>query len=991
MRNKNIKISTQLVIGFSIVLVFVVVLGLVTYLQTYQLFQHTETLYKHPLQVRETVDEIEIDVLTTRVGVRDLVLSEDEDKRQENIQAIELSLADIQKQFEALYELYLGPATDIDNAYEAFIKWRTATEDRIDMAQAGEIDSVVESLGDQGDVGIYRDQLMSGIEVIDNFASNKADELYADYVTQFRSLNLQRFTLIAVILFISILISIILIRTIREPLNELNNDITRFHQGDLNARCRYKKNNEFGTLSTSFNAMADTIQMEMELNEKTADLAGVMLSQEDAKEFFKSTLGALAEYTGAQIAAVYLLGEDKKHFVHFESIGLDGKARDSFDAKNLEGEFGLAVSSRKRQYIKLVPEETRFVLLTSGGQFVPQEIITIPILAGKEVISVITLASVSKFKSHAIELIDKIIVTMSARIEGILAFQTIKEFITILEQQNQELDAQKSELTAQAAELTQQNAELDIQKNQLAEASRLKTSFLSNMSHELRTPLNSIIALSGVLDRRLAKQIPEEEHSYLEVIERNGKNLLELINDILDISRIESGREEIEITRFGINNILADIVALLDPQAKQKGIELIRKLNESNISITSDDKKCRHIFQNIIGNAVKFTETGEVKVSVREDNDRIEVKVTDTGIGIAEKDLPHIFDEFRQADSTTSRRFGGTGLGLAIAKKYANLLGGNISVTSTVGKGSEFTVSLPLSYNNETGSAEMESTEGNLIGPYLRNQINPDSILDGKTILLIEDSEPAIIQIKDLMEKSGHRILIAHNAGEAFKLINEIVPDAIILDLMMPDIDGFETLNTLRSAEKAANIPVLILTAKHITKDELRLLKQNHIYQIIQKGDINRIDLLNTIANMLYPELIETNNLSHEQRDIKDKPVVLVVEDNPDNMTTVKALLEDKYQVIEAKDGEEGIEWAKTHMPDLVLMDIALPGISGVEAFQAIRNAPATQHIPIIALTASAIIQERESILSHGFDAFIAKPIIIDELFKAIGEVLYGQ
>jgi signal transduction histidine kinase len=188
------------------------------------------------------------------------------------------------------------------------------------------------------------------------------------------------------------------------------------------------------------------------------------------------------------------------------------------------------------------------------------------------------------------------------------------------------------------------------------------------MSHELRTPLNSVIALSGVLYRRLANQIPEEEYSFLEVIERNGKHLLSLINDILEISRIEAGREEIEITEFDAGSLAADVVSLIQPQAKQKKIELLQTARASDLFITSDANKCRHILQNIIGNSVKFTENGKVEVAARKSYNNIVITVADTGIGVAEDQLPHIFEEFRQADGSASRRFGGTGLGLAIAK-----------------------------------------------------------------------------------------------------------------------------------------------------------------------------------------------------------------------------------------------------------------------------------------------------------------------------------
>jgi len=586
-------------------------------------------------------------------------------------------------------------------------------------------------------------------------------------------------------------------------------------------------------------------------------------------------------------------------------------------------------------------------------------------------------------------LIDNILPTLSSRVEGILAYRRIKEFSEKLEHQNRELEAQKTELATQSSELLEQNTELEMQKTQLHEASTLKTNFLSNMSHELRTPLNSVIALSGVLNRRLPGKISREEYSYIGVIERNGKQLLELINDILDISRIESGREEIEITKFNTNNIIADVVSMIHPQAEEKNIELLHAESGSNLSITSDAGKCQHILQNLVGNAVKFTEAGKVEIAARQSGKNITIKITDTGIGIAENHLQHIFDEFRQADGGTARRFGGSGLGLAIARKYANLLGGTISVKSTPGKGSEFTLTLPLRYAAENRIHEEATVTGfnHSIKPPLEK---PSSGSLVKTILLVEDSEPAIIQLKDFLEESGYNILVARDGGEALGIISHTIPDAMILDLMMPVIDGFEVLKTLREEEKTAHIPVLILTAKHITKEELSFLKRNNIHQLIQKGDVKRNELLKAVATMVVTETAERQKPKPELQTIEGKPVVLVVEDNRDNMITVKALLSDNYIVVEAIDGKEGVMMAGKHKPNLILMDIALPGMDGIEAFKKIRNNAKLQHIPVIALTASAMTSDRETILAHGFDSYIAKPIDEHIFFKIINETLYG-
>jgi signal transduction histidine kinase len=359
------------------------------------------------------------------------------------------------------------------------------------------------------------------------------------------------------------------------------------------------------------------------------------------------------------------------------------------------------------QHLKAIDQNTRFVFQAVSGDLIPGAIITIPIVASGDVLAMISMASLNGYDDQSLKFVQKVHNTLNARVAGILSFKHMTDFSHKLERQNHELETQKTELFQQAAELGRQNAELEMQKRQLDEANRQKTIFLSNMSHELRTPLNSVIALSGVLNRRLANKISDEENNFIKVIERNGKLLLSLINDILDISRIEAGREEVELSQFNVCDQVNDVVNTIQPQASEKNITLTNASGDCELKIISDVKKFHHILQNLIGNAVKFTETGGVTITVKKLSDTIQVSVTDTGIGIDAAHLPHIFDEFRQADGSTSRKFGGTGLGLAIAKKYAALLGGTITVESTPGIGSVFTLLLPVSFFKPDSAPQM--------------------------------------------------------------------------------------------------------------------------------------------------------------------------------------------------------------------------------------------------------------------------------------------
>jgi signal transduction histidine kinase/CheY-like chemotaxis protein/HAMP domain-containing protein len=974
----SLNIGTQLEIGFAVILALSMILGVVSYVQTQRLQGQTETLFNHPFQVSKSISVIETEIQKMEVAAGELKEATDETIRLKAIQDMESAANTANKQFNIVIDRYLGPRDDVNNALMAFARWKAnlyETSRTIQVNKSGKLTSDIRS------EQILREELFPKLKRIDDFAFNKANGTFENSQRFGVELSRQLISLIIVILILSIIINYVLMKSIRKPLRILNDTTHRFRHGDMNARSTYHLTNEFGLLSESFNKLADRIQQDVELSEKKASLSVSMLSENDARTFFKVTLTALLKLTNSQIAALYLPSDDQKTLELHESIGLSGHFRRTFDLQEFEGEVGPAVSTRQVQKIKVLQEDEHFVFETVCGSIKPCEIITIPLFFENRIVATVHLASIYPYDTQSQKLIESSLDTLSTRFVGILASHKIKTFSEKLETQNRELETQKMELSKQSETLLNQNTELEIQKQELGEANKLKTIFLSNMSHELRTPLNSVIALSGVLNRRLADKIPDDEYSYLEVIERNGKHLLSLINDILDLSRIEAGREDLEIIPFDADRLIAEIVEMVEPQAKEKNIELHYSTDGNEIKLCSDQKKCRQMLLNIVGNAVKFTEKGRVEIGIRKEDSFMVFDISDTGIGISENQLNHIFDEFRQADNSTSRRFGGTGLGLSIARKYAELLGGYITVKSTPGEGSVFTLRIPIQYSeSDAENIEIQRTKKDKT---LKHQTETYQ----KTILLVDDSEPAIIQLSDVLQEGGYNTMIARNGMESIEKVTQTIPDAIILDLMMPGMDGFEVLKTLRENNLTANVPVLILTAKHITKEELHFLKRNNIHQLVQKGDIKRNDLLKAVEEMAFQDVPVT--VASPSMD-RQKPIILVVEDNPDNMITAKALLSDHYRVLEAVDGNEALLMTKLYVPNLILMDIELPGIDGIETFKIIRNDVRLQNIPIVALTASAMTTERETILAHGFDGYIAKPIEDNVFSETIKHILYG-
>ncbi|WAI02052.1 hybrid sensor histidine kinase/response regulator [Methanogenium organophilum] len=993
---KDLNIGTQLIIGIGIIIVMAVLLGATAIIYEEILWEDTTDLYEHPLQIRRTVGALEADILSIRGGMKDLALTENEQEQEEILQEISINEADAFRQFDILYDRYLGPQSDIDTAYASFVEWNTIREETIRLWREGDIAEAVSRTKSTGVGGAQAETMMGDIQIIDNFARNKADELYQSAQQHKDDLTVQLAALLTITLLLFFVVTYILLKAVRDPILELTDVTSRYGQGDHSARIGIDSPNEVGALATAFNTLAETLQTEMQGRENAAGIAAgiaaVSLKENELQLFCRDMLIVLMEHTDSQVGVVYLLNAQKTEFTLFESIGLSASARTSFSATMHEGEFGAALASREIQHITEIPEETVFTLSTVSGDIRPKDILTIPILSETEVVAIISLANVRAYPAETIGLIDDTQGLITARLIGLLAFQKIQEFSETLEEQNRELNETSRELAFQADELREHNIELDMQKKQLDEANRAKTVFLSNMSHELRTPLNSVIALSGVLNRRLRGTIPEEEYSYIDVILRNGRHLLALINDILDIARIESGREDISLRTFPVPELVSTVVERIGPQAVEKGITLQKQVSPDLPSMTSDFGKCQHILENLVANAVKFTEEGEVTVSATVTDDEVHIAVTDTGIGIPEDRIDIIFDEFRQADERVARQYGGSGLGLSIANKYAILLSGSIAIESMPGKGSTFTLTLPLTITLPMAGTQEATTDWRVGEQGDPAHPSPAHSGVGKTILIVEDSEPAIIQIKDLLEEEGYHIRVARNGKEALEEINRELPDAMILDLMMPEVDGFTVLRMIRSGEQITRIPVLILTAKHITKEELSFLEGNGIHQLIQKGDIDRKSLLAAVERMVSEpvEQVSPKPVQSPRHEVRDRPVILIVEDNADNMMTAQALLREHYTPIGAADGQSGIDMVRKEMPDLVLLDISLPGKDGFEVCRILKQDEELRHIPVIALTARAMKGDRADILSRGFDGYLSKPVDAELLEQTIRRTLYG-
>jgi signal transduction histidine kinase/HAMP domain-containing protein len=490
-------------------------------------------------------------------------------------------------------------------------------------------------------------------------------------------------------------LSFFLAGTIVRPVLNLTRVSNALRRGDLTARSSLQLSNELGQLADSFNVMGEALSSQMEVRAKSATICDCLTSSPDLSVASQSLIEELIEITDSILAVFYVRDADEKLFKHGASIGANAELMSPFDASILEGGLGKALSSKQICRVFDIPEDTRFLSRTASGTIMPKEILSIPLVVEEKVLAVVCLASIKPYSKVNLEALEQAWPSLNVAMANLSANRKSFELAQQLSSRNQELEAQTcelkaqaGELTAQAVELKAQAAELEAQRFQVQEADRLKSEFLSNMSHELRTPLNSVITLSELMSSRGAGKNPEKDAEYLRIIQHNGYHLLSLINDILDLSKIEAGRMDVSRRDFKAALPLERALDTTRPLAAKKGLRLNVRRDEDP-TMHSDEDKVYQILLNLVSNAVKFTEEGAIDVSISEEGEKILFSVADTGTGIADFELGHIFDEFRQVDGSTTRQHEGTGLGLAICQRLARLLGGEINVKSVLGEGRE--------------------------------------------------------------------------------------------------------------------------------------------------------------------------------------------------------------------------------------------------------------------------------------------------------------
>lgn len=525
-----------------------------------------------------------------------------------------------------------------------------------------------------------------------------------------------------------------------------------------------------------------------------------------------------------------------------------------------------------------------------------------------------------------------------------------------IQQQNQELLQALEELRKREEQLTQLNreledtnrgvvalyAELDEKADSLKRANELKTRFLSNMSHEFRTPLNSIMSLTRLLLDRLDGDLTTEQEKQVTFIRKAAEGLSELVNDLLDLAKVEAGKIVVHPAKFEVSELFATLRGMLRPLlAHNSSVALIIEEPTDIPVFYTDEGKLAQILRNFISNALKYTEQGEVCVSAVQVEDQVVISVADTGIGISPEDQARIFEDFVQVESRLQKRVKGTGLGLPLSRKLAELLGGTISVTSTPGVGSTFSVSLPLTY-----AGVVEATSAPAPEWHIDPQRSP--------LLVIEDNSETLFTYEKSLEGSNYQLIPARTIEQAHQVLERIQPVAIILDILLERQNTWAFLAQMKENAATCKIPILVITIFDNEKQAKALGADAFLLK-----PVDRLLLLNQLNAFVYP---------HQQQKL-----LLIDDDLVARYLLKQQLSHTCLTILEAASGCEGIRLAQQEQPQAIILDLAMPEMSGIQVLEQLKSNPVTSQIPVIINTSQPLESEEQQFLARCAVAVLSK------------------
>jgi HAMP domain-containing protein/signal transduction histidine kinase/CheY-like chemotaxis protein len=816
---------------------------------------------------------------------------------------------------------------------------------------------------------------------------------------------------------------------------------TAVTKGDLTRSIAVEASGEMAALKDNINEMIRNLKDQTLKNAEQdwlktnlARFSRMLQGERDLATISNLIMSELAPLVNAQYGVFYVAnGEaevDSLDLIASYGAGNPDDMKPRFALR--EGLIGQAAADRRTMRLDNVPGD--YIRIGSGlGEGRPAQLFILPALFEDEVKAVIELASFEGFNETHYSFLVQLMETVGIVLNTIAATMRTEELLKESQLLTQELQARQTELTTKQEELHNTNEELqekaqllenekrqveaknfeiemarravEEKAEQLALTSKYKSEFLANMSHELRTPLNSLLILSKLLADNQDGNLNTKQTEFARTIHGAGTDLLNLINDILDLSKIESGTVSIELGDMPLSSLQQHMERTFRQLASEKGIDFEVNFDASlPQSIRTDEKRLQQVVLNLLSNAFKFTSHGKVELDVRiahagwniahpvlrDVNDALEISVRDTGIGIPKDKQKLIFEAFQQADGTTSRKYGGTGLGLSISREIAGLLGGELQVRSTPGEGSTFTLFLPLRAASapalshpiarDVGDAVSEAPAAAVEPTDDRGNLGRDPF-----VLIVEDDPSFAAILLDVAHEAGLKGVISPTGSGTTALARKLQPAAITLDLGLNDMDGFVLLDLLRHEDDTASIPVYVISGGDMADDALEL----GAVEVIEKpADRERLAKAFGAIAKLKPRKKAARSAKKSAAPARQLAgrKILLVDDDIRNIYSLTSVLEAQgAEILHAERGAEGIELLKANPDvDAALIDIMMPEMDGYETMRQIRSKKEIADIPLVAVTAKAMKGDRQKCLEAGATDYIAKPVDIDMLLALL-------
>jgi signal transduction histidine kinase/DNA-binding response OmpR family regulator/CHASE3 domain sensor protein len=662
----------------------------------------------------------------------------------------------------------------------------------------------------------------------------------------------------------------------------------------------------------------------------------------DREKILSGLLDLLAERHTYPVSAFYAYQEWSGKLVREAGHGLPHGTPDSYRLG--EGLVGEAAQSGRVVHVT-APGSGLLTIATGIGSIAPAAVLAVPVTSREKRQGMLVLASLTPLSEQ-----DRTFVEHIAGQLGV-ALNNLKQF---------------SDLKFLSEQLRERSSEISQKNLQLEEANRTKSEFLANMSHELRTPLNAIIGFSEALKDGLMGEVAGNQREYIEDIYNSGEHLLSLINDILDLAKVESGKMTLDLEPVSVNAVLQNSLSMVKEKSLNHRLKLTLEADAGMPDIVADIRKLKQIVYNLLSNAVKFTpDGGTITLGARRIDGMLEIAISDTGIGISTENQAKLFQPFIQIDSTLSRQYQGTGLGLVMVKRLAELHGGSVGLESEVGKGSRFWMRIPWRNAAEPAAPVMPAPQS------APDTLAAKDVPDQPAVLVIEDDPASSRLLTRSLEMEGMRVTCTATGEQALEWLAHNIPELITLDIMLPGMDGWEVLSRIKQIPHLATVPVVIVSIVADGKRGIALGAS----QVLQKP-VSHAELKNALTAIgLLSASVRPTGAPHR---------VLVVDDDPSAVELMSGYLKHSgYRVSAAYSGADGIALAHSEHPDAILLDLLMPEISGFEVVGALKDDPATAQIPIIVVTSKLLTAEDRNKLNKDVVAILEKAEFRQEMLAA--------